>query len=99
MSEDCLYLNVIRPSGYDNVSLPVAVWIHGGGFTTGASRLPGYNLSFIVENSVRIGKPVIGVSIAYRLAGWGFLSSQQVSGHGETNMTLRDQRMALHRIQ
>jgi carboxylesterase type B len=99
MSEDCLYLNIVRPSGYDNVSLPVAVWIHGGGFTTGASRLPGYNLSFIVENSVRIGKPIIGISIAYRLAGWGFLASQQVSGHGDTNMALRDQRLALHWIQ
>ncbi|THY57064.1 alpha/beta-hydrolase [Aureobasidium pullulans] len=50
LSEDCLYLNVIRPSGYENVSLPVGLWIHGGGFTTGGSRMPGYNLSYIVEN-------------------------------------------------
>lgn len=99
LSEDCLYLNVVRPSGYENVSLPVAVWIHGGGFTTGGSRMPGYNLSFIVETSVQIGKPIIGVSIAYRLSGWGFLASQQVSGHGATNMALRDQRLALHWVQ
>ena len=32
-SEDCLTLNVFRPSGIDvNSSLPVMVWIYGDGF-------------------------------------------------------------------
>ena len=33
MSEDCLTLNVFRPSGIDvKSSLPVMVWIYRGGF-------------------------------------------------------------------
>lgn len=58
-----------------------------------------YNLSAIVENSVEMGKPIIGVSIAYRLSAWGFLASQEVSGSGNTNLGLRDQRLALHWLQ
>lgn len=37
-SEDCLYLNVIRPSGYDRQALPIGLWIHGGGLVMGGSR-------------------------------------------------------------
>ncbi|QIW99505.1 hypothetical protein AMS68_005023 [Peltaster fructicola] len=99
VSEDCLYLNVIRPSGYQHDQLPVGVWIHGGGLVMGGSRDERYNLSFIVENSVKIGKPIIAVSINYRLSGWGFLSSAEVSGSGNTNLGLRDQRLALHWLQ
>ena len=65
----------------------------------GGSRDERYNLSFIVQNSVDIGKPIIGVSIAYRLSAWGFLQSEEVSGAGQTNMGLRDQRLALHWLQ
>ena len=90
---------MIRPSGYENEKLPVGVWIHGGGLSMGGSRDLRYNLSFIVENSVNIGKPIIGVSIGYRLSAWGFLQSQEVSGAGQTNIGLRDQRLALHWIQ
>nr|POE47472.1 lipase 3 [Quercus suber] len=67
VSEDCLYFNVIRPSGYEHQHLPVGIWIHGGGLTEGGTRDERYNLSFTVQNSVDIGKPIIAVSIAYRL--------------------------------
>ncbi|KAK3720393.1 hypothetical protein LTR37_003804 [Vermiconidia calcicola] len=99
VSEDCLYLNVVRPSGYEGQELPVGVWIHGGGLYMGGAPDARYNLSFIVENSVDIGKPIIGVSIAYRLSAWGFLQSQEVTGSGNTNIGLRDQRLALHWLQ
>lgn len=49
VSEDCLTLNVIRPTGYEHQQLPVGVWIHGGGQTEGGSRDPRYNLPYIVQ--------------------------------------------------
>lgn len=51
-----------------------------------------YNLSFIVQNSVDIGKPIIGLSMAYRLHAWGFLDGQEVRDEGSTNVGVHDQR-------
>lgn len=111
-SEDCLYVSIVRPSSSspssysamnassnDTAGLPVAVWIHGGGYSEGGSADRRYNLSFIVDNSVTQGQPIIGVSIQYRLSAWGLLYSNQVQGAGAANNALRDQRLALHWIQ
>ena len=108
-------MNVIRPSGYEHQKLPVAFWygrstlhlfmlltmrrIHGGGFYQGGAPDQRYNLSYMVQNSVKIGKPVIGVSTNYRLSAWGFLNSNEMTGSGNTNLGLRDQRLALHWVQ
>ncbi|KAL0259912.1 hypothetical protein SLS55_005655 [Diplodia seriata] len=99
ISEDCLYLNVVKPAGYENQSLPVAFWIHGGGYTEGGGGDHRYNLSFIVQNGVEIGKPFIGVSTNYRLSAWGFLNGNAVQESGNTNLGLRDQRLALQWLQ
>lgn len=37
-----------------------------------------YNMSYIVEQSALNGKPVLGVSINYRLSAFGFLDSEEV---------------------
>ncbi|RAH49247.1 cholinesterase [Aspergillus brunneoviolaceus CBS 621.78] len=98
-SEACLTLNVIRDSSFnESSSLPVGVWIHGGGFTEGSSADQRYNMSAIVANAQKIGKPFLAVSLNYRLTTWGFISSSEVSGTGNTNLGLRDQRLALHWI-
>ena len=100
VSEDCLSINVVRPHGTQNGSvLPVAVWIHGGGFYQGGNSDPRYNLSFIVQQSVEMQKPMIGVSINYRLAEWGFMFSQEILDEGVANLGLKDQRLALHWVQ
>ncbi|KAH8880768.1 alpha/beta-hydrolase [Thozetella sp. PMI_491] len=97
-SEDCLYLNVIRPSRHQDKKLPVAVYIHGGGFTGGQGTSQRYNMSFTVQHSVEMGTPVIGITINYRLSVWGFMQSKEVASSGESNWGLRDQRLALHWI-
>lgn len=99
-SEDCLYLNIVRPSGYENESLPVAFWIHGGGFNQGGGVDQRYNTSFMIQNAVKIGKPIVTVNINYRLSAWGFLSgSEELRDTGALNLGLRDQRLALQWVQ
>ena len=58
-----------------------------------------YNQTFLVENSVKIGKPIMAASIAYRLGPFGFLNGDEVAGAGQTNIGLKDQRKALQWIQ
>lgn len=58
-----------------------------------------YNLSFIIQNSVDMGKPIMGISIQYRLSGWGFLGGKEALDGDATNLGFRDQRLALHWIQ
>ncbi|EXJ83394.1 hypothetical protein A1O1_07016 [Capronia coronata CBS 617.96] len=99
LSEDCLSINVIRPAGYEHAALPVAVWIYGGEYAMGGGSNPKYNLSFIVQDSVAAGLPIIGVSFNYRVGAFGFLSSAEVTAAGVANLGLRDQRLALHWVQ
>lgn len=100
VSEDCLQLNVIRPRiNKKTKNLPVAVWIHGGKLSFGASSRDIYNLSYPVLQSVLGGTPVIGVSINFRLFGFGFLASKELKENDSLNLGLRDQRVALKWVQ
>ncbi|KAK6217005.1 carboxylesterase [Colletotrichum tabaci] len=96
VSEDCLTINIVRPAGTkpgDN--LPVGLWVHGGSYVNGGSLDPRYNLSYIVQQSVRENKPIIAASINYRLSYWGFLFSQELQDGKAGNLGFRDQRLAL----
>ncbi|KAK3305024.1 carboxylesterase family protein [Chaetomium strumarium] len=100
MSEDCLNLNIIRPrreAGGKGL-LPVMVWIFGGGWQQGATADPRYNMSYIIRQAAVNNKPILGVSINYRLAAFGFLDSKEVRSAGVNNLGLLDQRVALHWI-
>ena len=68
-SEDCLALNVFTPAVNDNRKRPVLVYIHGGGFVSGASSAPGLD----GHNFARRGDVVL-VSLNHRLNLFGHLS-------------------------
>ncbi|GAA5824315.1 hypothetical protein JCM5353_007020 [Sporobolomyces roseus] len=100
LGEDCLTLNVVRPAGVaENTSLPVGLWIYGGGYQMGGSGDRRYNGTWVVQRSVEMEKPIIFVSINYRVAALGFLNSPELAKEGNQNMGLLDQRLALHWVQ
>ncbi|MFZ5560478.1 MAG: carboxylesterase/lipase family protein [Pseudomonadota bacterium] len=88
--EDCLALNIWRPT-QAGAPLPVMVWIHGGGFATGASHQALYEASRLAREN-----RVIVVSFNYRLGilGFGEWSAWPELG-GASNAGLRDQLLAL----
>jgi len=93
-SEDCLYLNIIAPSGKG--PYPVYVWIHGGGFTGGSPS------DSIYEHSTLPQEGIISITVAYRLGVFGFLDVAPLLGKeyaGSANNALRDLIMALEWIQ
>ena len=45
-----------------------------------------------------IGKPIVAVSLNYRVGGWGFLASNETVSAGTSNIGLFDQRLALRWI-
>ncbi|KAI9051827.1 hypothetical protein LZ554_004089 [Drepanopeziza brunnea f. sp. 'monogermtubi'] len=100
LSEDCLTLNIVRPARttQEEKLLPVLVWVYGGGLYSGSTADPQYNLSGITHVGQELGKPMITVSINYRLGVWGFLQTPQLLAEGNSNAGLLDQRMAFRWI-
>ncbi|KIY53070.1 alpha/beta-hydrolase [Fistulina hepatica ATCC 64428] len=96
--EDCTLLDIYRPPNTKSEDrLPVMLWLHGGALTQGAaSHYPGYGM---VAESIEIRKPIIEISINYRLAVWGFLGGVEASAHNAQNLGLYDQRAALEWVQ
>lgn len=87
---DLLNLTITRPELATQAQLPVAVFIHGGSNATGSAANPLYDPSKLVARSVETGKPIIVVSLQYRLGALGFL---YVNGKG--NWGLKDQLVGL----
>ncbi|XP_029655910.1 acetylcholinesterase-like [Octopus sinensis] len=77
-SEDCLYLNIWRPKGTKE-SLPVMVWIYGGGFYSGTSTLEVYDGTTLAAT-----ENIVVVTFNYRIGMLGFiaLGHPQADGNG-----------------
>ncbi|KAF7342343.1 Carboxylic ester hydrolase [Mycena venus] len=98
ISEDCLTLNVFKPTVTEPTArLPVLVWIYGGGFQIGNSR--DIDVPPVVERSIDIGEPILVVTPNYRLSALGFLAGKEAQAAGISNLGLRDQISALKWVQ
>ncbi|MFD5223029.1 carboxylesterase/lipase family protein [Streptomyces tendae] len=96
VSEDCLYLDVYRPSGTEpDARLPVLVWFHGGANTQGTGVIYG-------GGSMATKSDVVVVTVNYRLGALGFLAhpalSEQTPG-GSGNYARMDQVASLQWVQ
>ncbi|XP_026747787.1 acetylcholinesterase 1-like [Trichoplusia ni] len=85
----CLQLNVYTPNHVTaGDKLPVMVYIHGGAFVEGNSRLSTFSPKFLIRHDV------IVVAFHYRLGKYGF--PKQFPGRKENrNQGLKDQFLAL----
>lgn len=91
IGEDCLYLNIWTPAKTPDAGLPVAVYIHGGGF----------HMDYAFQNKHDgegfAKRGCIFVTVSYRLGVFGFLSHTQLEkeGKGSGNYGLLDQIAAI----
>ena len=78
-SEDCLTLNVWSPAQGSGERLPVMVWFHGGGHSSGVGSAK------IFDGTAMARKGVVMVTANYRLGPLGFLAHPALtaeSAHG-----------------
>lgn len=108
-SEDCLFLNVWAPATppAPGESRPVMVFVHGGGFSTGAASLQLRDAdgteSNLYDGRYLAEHGAVVVTLNYRLGALGFLAERSLSAEGERgtsgNYGLLDQVAALQWVQ
>ena len=94
VSEDCLRLNVYTtklPCKSENVSRPVIIFIHPGGFYSFSGQSINFGPQYLLD------KDIVLVTINYRLGALGFLNTGDSAAPG--NMGLKDQVAAFRWVQ
>jgi para-nitrobenzyl esterase len=77
ISEDCLYLNVVTAAKTADAKLPVMVFYHGGGLTSGTASSTTYNHPGLPN------KGVVVVTANSRLGPMGYLAHPALTAEGE----------------
>lgn len=101
--EDCLTLNVQRPSDTTaNSKLPVLVYIYGGGFYAGTTN--DFDAKLVMATASQVSNSTVSakfvhVAMNYRVGAYGFLPGAEIKNGGVANIGLRDQRLALQWVQ
>ncbi|KAG0231465.1 hypothetical protein BGW42_000217 [Actinomortierella wolfii] len=96
--KDCLNVNIYMPHESvlgSNDSLPVMVWVYGGGYRTGGNRLATYDCTNLVAASIERKKPVVIVSINYRVGFFGFLASKEIKEDIDNDPSLTGEQKAV----
>lgn len=92
IGEDCLFVNVFKPSNATPDSkLPVWLFIQGGGYSNNANN--NFNGTDLVAKS---NQNIVFVNFNYRVGALGFLAGQAVRDNGDLNAGLLDQRKVMH---
>ncbi|RVE42050.1 hypothetical protein evm_013308 [Chilo suppressalis] len=87
LDEDCLRINIYTPEKKPSKPLPVVMYIHSGGFYSASGR------SDLAGPDYLLDKDIVLVTINYRLASLGFLSTGDEYAPG--NNGFKDQVVAL----
>ncbi|KAL3477469.1 Alpha/Beta hydrolase protein [Aspergillus californicus] len=88
-SEDCLTLNVWTKPQTGEAKKAVLVWVYGGAYVSGSSRMPTFRGQFVADET-----DVVVVSMNYRVNVFGFPGNPTTPA----NLGLRDVRMSLEWI-
>jgi para-nitrobenzyl esterase len=73
--EDCLVVNVFTPGLNDGRKRPVMVWLHGGGFASGAGSAHSFDGTYLAHSG-----DVVVVSVNHRLNIFGYLYLADAGG-------------------
>ncbi|EME84129.1 uncharacterized protein MYCFIDRAFT_118241, partial [Pseudocercospora fijiensis CIRAD86] len=99
-SEDCLRVTITVPELQlaSQCKIPALAFIHGGALSIGSGERYYYDATKFCNDAIHWGKPLIFVSINYRLGNLGFLHSPQAADLVPPNNGLHDQILALQWI-